>query len=95
MLRQGGFHAVAARLNLRTKHSATASWQDLPAVVGELREFMGLQEGQPLPAGARLPTHAELRAAGKHNLRCVCVAVYLPAAGLACLWGYAVAGFCV
>lgn len=69
VIRAGGFHPVAAKLQLRTRHRPVASWQDLDAVLGALREWLGLREGQEPSPRMRLPTHEELRAAGRHDLR--------------------------
>jgi hypothetical protein len=73
---------VAGKLRWRTRHRPAASWRDLGAVLAGLREHLGLEEGQLPPPGARLPTHAELRAAGKHELRCSAVQCKVGAGGV-------------
>ena len=82
--RQGGFCTVAGRLGLRTQRRQRRAWADVQALAAEVLEFIRQQEqqqqggssgeqgaGPAAPArGRRLPTHRELAAAGRHDLRC-------------------------
>jgi len=62
-IRTGGLHAVAARLGWRTQRRERAALRDLEAAAAELAEFI-----EQLPR-SRMPTHAQLSAAGRHDLR--------------------------
>lgn len=59
----GGSHAVAARLGWRTQRRERAALRDAEAAAAALAEFI-----EQLPR-SRMPTHAQLRSAGRHDLR--------------------------
>ncbi len=62
----GGFHAVAERLGFKTQRRERAAMRDADVAAAALAEFL-----QQLPRSfrARMPTHEQLRAAGRHDLR--------------------------
>lgn len=68
-LRHGGYTKVAHRLRWKTHRRPAGAWKDLNNAAAAVRRFAeqvatenGLQE-------LKMPTHEELRAAGRHDLR--------------------------
>ena len=65
-MRSGGFHAVAERLGWATQRRERAAMRDADAAAAELAEYL---RQLPRSFRARMPTHAQLRSAGRHDLR--------------------------
>lgn len=68
-LRHGGYSKVAHKLRWKTHRRPAGAWKDLPAAAAGVRRFaeqVAAQNGLHEP---QMPTHEELRAAGRHDLR--------------------------
>ncbi|CAL8466434.1 g5970 [Coccomyxa elongata] len=62
----GGSHAVAGQLGWGTQRRERAAMADMDAAAAALAEHLAQL---PRSCRGRMPTHAELRAAGRHDLR--------------------------
>lgn len=80
VVRLGGFGIVAEKLGWKTFRRPKNAWQNICYVLQELRDFVGEEEdgdgGEGEEEGEdkvkkkrRMPTHEELRRAGRHDLR--------------------------
>jgi hypothetical protein len=68
ILRHGGYSAVAEKLRWRSHRRPRGAWKDVESAAMEVAKFaeaMASQSGEE----PRMPTHEELRAAGRHDLR--------------------------
>lgn len=68
IVHMGGYRAVATRLKWQSQRRPKGQFQDLDAVVGEIMKFATEEAGKG-GGVVRMPTHGELRAAGRHDLR--------------------------
>jgi hypothetical protein len=71
----GGYPTVARKLRLKSQRKKRGEWKNIEATAAELKKFVeGKQFGERGGGGSgdvllRMPTHEELRAAGRHDLR--------------------------
>ncbi|KAK9813221.1 hypothetical protein WJX72_010952 [[Myrmecia] bisecta] len=66
ILHHGGLHAVAERLGWQTQRRARCYWHDMDVAAQALRRWIDKEQGTD---AEYLPTHQQLREAGRHDLR--------------------------
>ena len=70
ILRAGGYVAVADRLKWQSRRRARGAYDDAATAAQAVAAFVAAKGGGDGRGAARqMPTHAELRAAGRHDLR--------------------------
>lgn len=69
VMRAGGYPAVAEKLRWKSQRKKRGAWEDLGAVAADFAAFAAARGGGGGGDPLRLPTHEELRRAGRHDLR--------------------------
>jgi hypothetical protein len=65
----GGYPTVARKIRLKSQRKKRGEWKNIEATAAEVKKFVEEKIGKERGGVLRMPTHEELRAAGRHDLR--------------------------
>jgi hypothetical protein len=66
----GGYPTVARKLRLKSQRKMRGEWKNIEATAAEIKKYVEATAARGGGTGVlRMPTHEELRAAGRHDLR--------------------------